>query len=86
MEERDFVTELYLIGLLERVQTELDHNRVFISSRERMHPVGLEDYDELHSEVLQAIQAYRGGKWQLHIKNVNDDLLSDQPNDDPDAA
>lgn len=71
----DVMTELYLIGLLEYVQTELQHCRVFVSTKERIHPVGLEQYDSLIKEVSAAVKAYRGGKWQLHL--MNKDLMED---------
>jgi len=64
--ENILMTELYLISLLEKVETEMKHCRVFVTTKERIHPVGLELYDETHSEVKQSIEAYRAGKWNLH--------------------
>lgn len=69
MDEHELMTELYLIGLLERVQAELQHCRTFVTSKERIHPVGRKMYDELSDEVSRAVQAYRNGKWRLHALN-----------------
>lgn len=63
----ELMTELYLIELLERVEKEFDSTRMFLSSREKGHPLRLEFYDELHEEVKAAIKAYQSGKWRLHV-------------------
>ena len=74
MTEEEYVTELYIIGLLERIKEEMDHCRVFVSTKERIYPPALSIYDDLHSEIKRAIQAYKDGKFQLHIMNENDGL------------
>lgn len=40
---------------LEDVLTTLKHARVFIASREKMHPIGIELYDELTKRIEDAI-------------------------------
>lgn len=62
-EEYGLYSTLYIIELLEKIERELKHCRVFVASKERMHPTGLSLYDELQNEVSDAITAYRQGKW-----------------------
>lgn len=59
--------EEYLHGLLERTLVELRHQRVFIASRERCHPCGVLDYDELTTEIDAALRAWKEGKMRLHV-------------------
>ena len=52
--------DLYLaINLLEKIEHQLKGNRVFISSREKIHPCGLEIYDELQNEAKLLIESYQ---------------------------
>ena len=62
-------TEIYLIDLLEKVEAEMAGSRLFLATKQKVYPTGLEIYDNLHDEVKNAIKAYRDGKWQLHIIN-----------------
>ena len=59
------MNELDLISLLERVKKELEDHDVFISTRERMHPCGLEMYEDIKKEVDEAIESYRKGQWRV---------------------
>lgn len=72
MYNKELMAEIYLIGLLERVQTELQECRVFVTTKERMYPVGIELYDNLQDEVSRAVQAYRDGKWHIYVMNETD--------------
>lgn len=47
-----------LLALLKEVQIELRHCRVFVTSREKSHPTGVELYDELAAKVDAAIVAF----------------------------
>lgn len=41
--------------LLRETKTTLNHARVFISTREKMHPAGIVLYDELISQIEQVL-------------------------------
>ena len=41
--------------LLKEALEELDHCRVFVSSREKIAPVGLEQYDELRERIRRLL-------------------------------
>lgn len=51
--------ETELAALLAEVELELRHSRVFIGSREKMHPTGIELYEQLHAKVNAALDALR---------------------------
>jgi hypothetical protein len=59
--DNQLMSELYLISLLERVHIELRHCRVSVSAG---------GYDNLHTEVKAAIDAYQAGKWNLYVMDA----------------
>lgn len=61
----ELFNEIDLIALLERIDEELRHCRVFVSTKERIHPAGLGFYDDVSEQVKEAIQSYQKGMWRI---------------------
>ena len=49
----------HLLYLLERIKKEIEGYEVFISTREKMHPCGIEMHKDLLSDISKAIEEYK---------------------------
>lgn len=50
----------YLIKFLKSILVEMNHSIVFISTKEKMHSVGLEQYSEKAKELIELIKKLEG--------------------------
>lgn len=57
--------------LLRIAITELEHSRIFVSSREKMHETGIELYDDVIKELKKA------HKHELFIKDLKEKMEAD---------
>ncbi|MEK7945768.1 hypothetical protein WKR98_13510 [Pigmentiphaga sp. YJ18] len=48
--------------LLDRIEVEMRHARKFIASREKMHPIGVEQFDQVYEAVAARSTPAKGGE------------------------